>query len=41
MQTRIPTTAEDRSCPLAFLVIAVFASSLVWLYMLVGHVAGR
>jgi hypothetical protein len=39
MQTR--TTTDDRSCPLAFLVVAAFASSLVWLYMLLGHLAVR
>jgi len=41
MNTRTPATADDRACPLAFLVIAVFASSLVWLYMLLGHLGGR
>jgi hypothetical protein len=41
MQTRPPASADDRSCPLAFLVTAAFASSLVWLYTLLGHVVTR
>jgi hypothetical protein len=41
MQTRTPATADDRSCPLAFLVIAAFASSLVWLYTMLGHLPLR
>jgi hypothetical protein len=41
MESRTPTTADDRSCGLAFLMVAAFASSVVWLYMLLGHVAVR
>lgn len=41
MESRTPTTADDRSCGLAFLMVAAFASSVVWLYMLLGHVAAR
>ena len=41
MQTRTPATADDRSSGLAFLMMAAFASSLVWLYMMFGHVAVR
>ncbi len=41
MQTRTPTTADDRTCSLAFLLIAAFASSLVWVYMMMGHLAVR
>jgi hypothetical protein len=39
MHTPSPATADDRSCGLAFLLVAAFASSVVWLYMLVGQVA--
>jgi hypothetical protein len=38
MQTR---TADDRSCSLAFLLMAALASSLVWVYMMLGHLAVR
>jgi hypothetical protein len=38
MQTRTQAPADDRPCPLAFVVTAAFASSLVWLWMLLGHV---
>jgi hypothetical protein len=41
MEPRTPTTADDRTCGLAFLMVAAFASSLVWLYMLFGHLAVR
>jgi hypothetical protein len=36
MQSQTPA-ADDRSCALAFLVMAAFASSLVWVYMMFGH----
>jgi hypothetical protein len=39
MQTRTPATADDRSCSLAFLLTAAFASGLVWVYTLLQHVA--
>jgi hypothetical protein len=35
MQTQ--TTADDRTCSLAFLLIAAFASGLVWVYTMMGH----
>ncbi len=41
MEPRNPTTADDRMSGLSFLMVAAFASSLVWLYMLLGHVAVR
>lgn len=41
MQTRTPAPADDLSCPLVFLVISAFASSLVWLYVMLGHLAVR
>jgi hypothetical protein len=41
METRTPATADDRSCSLAFLLIAAFASSLVWVYMMMGHLTVR
>jgi hypothetical protein len=41
MESRTPTTADDRSCSLAFLLIAAFASSLVWVYMMMGHLTVR
>ncbi len=41
MQTPTPTSADDRSCSLAFLLMAAFASSLVWVYMMAGHLTVR
>ena len=41
MEPRTPTTADDRTCGLAFLMVAAFASSLVWAYMMLGHLALR
>ena len=41
MQTRTETTADDRTCSLAFLLIAAFASSLVWVTMMMGHLTVR
>jgi hypothetical protein len=37
MQTRAQALPQDRFCPLAFLVTAAFASSLVWLWTLLGQ----
>jgi hypothetical protein len=41
MQPQTPATADDRSCSLAFLLMAAFASSLVWVYMMLGHLTVR
>jgi hypothetical protein len=41
MQTRTPATADDRTCSLAFLLIAAFASGLVWVWMMMGHLTVR
>jgi hypothetical protein len=41
MQTRTTTTADDRTCSLTFLLIAAFASGLVWVTMMMGHLTVR
>ena len=41
MLTRTPMVTSDRSCPLAYLVTATFAGSLIWLWTLLAHVAFR
>jgi hypothetical protein len=41
MQTRTPATADDRAGSLTFLLMAALASSLVWVYMMLGHLAVR
>jgi hypothetical protein len=41
MQTRPQAAADDRTCSLAFLLIAAFASGLVWVYMMMGHLTLR
>jgi hypothetical protein len=41
MQTRSQALADDRPCPLAFVVTATFASSLVWLWAILGQAALR
>jgi hypothetical protein len=41
MPSQTPASADDRSSSLAFLLVAAFASSLVWAYMMLGHLALR
>ncbi len=41
MQTRTEALTQDRPCPLTFVVPAALASSLVWLWMLLGQMALR
>jgi hypothetical protein len=41
MNTRPHVFRQDRPCPLAFLVTAAFASSLVWLWAVLNQVVWR
>ncbi len=41
MESRTPTAADDRTCSLAFLLIAAFASGIVWVTMMMGHLTVR